>query len=194
MYHPFLCLWDQLHCIFSRRPTFFPSFCLADVPVETFLVALHIPHQIQIQTGFLTPSLQVRDSSCVTRPCFNLLYTSFLCLEFSQELLALPCRSTATFALYPAHWDGLFLSSEELIPENQPAILNLSSLQDCLPWDPWKQIPEQTKVCPLQVQGCDSAFWGFSLLFRILIFTVSWLLQSSLPPTFTSLTSSCPCP
>lgn len=87
MYHPFLCLCDQLHCIFSSRPTFFPSFCLADVPVETFRVALHIPHQIQFQAGSLTPSLQVRDSSCVTRPCFNLLYASFLCLSLVRSSL-----------------------------------------------------------------------------------------------------------
>ena len=53
--------------------------------------------------AFLPPSLHDQPaslcSSWVTCPCFHLLYISFLS-EFSQELLAHPCRPSATFTSF----------------------------------------------------------------------------------------------
>lgn len=65
--------------------------------------------------------------------------------QFSQELLAHPGRPPATFASFPAHQDGSFLSLEELILEDQLSCLHISSLHDSYPWYS-KQDPEQAKV------------------------------------------------
>lgn len=46
---------------------------------------------------------------------------------------------------------------EEVILENQPALLDSSSLQGCLPWDFSKQVSEGVPVCFPEVQGCDPA-------------------------------------
>lgn len=68
---------------YSRQTPIFPSLPFtADVPVEAFPVALHIPHQIQLQMGFalLTPALHAQTVSLyftwVTCPCLLLLYAS----------------------------------------------------------------------------------------------------------------------
>lgn len=45
-----------------------------------------------------------------------------------------------------------------MILENQPVLLEPSSLQKHIPQDSLKQIPEHIKVCPPEVQGYDHAF------------------------------------
>ena len=55
-------------------------------------------------------------------------------------------------------WGGLFLSLEEMILENQTALLDSSSSQDHPPWASSKQTPEYAKVSSLEIQGCDAAF------------------------------------
>ena len=40
------------------------------------------------------------------------------------------------------------LEIEEVILENQPALLDLSSLQDHIPWDSSNKVLEQAKVYP----------------------------------------------
>jgi len=47
------------------------------------------------------------------------------------------------------------------------------SLQD-IPWDSFKQVPEQTKVCCPEVQACSLSALFPSL--RILSFNISWTL------------------
>lgn len=44
-----------------------------------------------------------------------------------------------------------------MILENKWALLDPSSIQDCLPWDSSKQDPKQAKICSLEVQGCGPA-------------------------------------
>lgn len=51
--------------------------------------------------------------------------------------------------------NGLFLSLEEEILENQLILLEPSSLQDSIPQNPSKQIHELARVCPPEAQGCD---------------------------------------
>lgn len=74
------------------------------------------------------------------------------------------CRPPATFAPFHTCQDGPFLSLQEEIFENQPAFVDSSFLQGCIPWHSTKQVPEQAKVCSLEVQDCDSAFLSCSLL------------------------------
>lgn len=67
---------------------------------------------------------------------------SFLFMSgFIQERLVHPCRSPVAFD-FCAHQDWPFLSLEEANLENQPALLNNSSLWGSLPWDS----SEKTKV------------------------------------------------
>ena len=47
----------------------------------------------------------------VTCPCFHLLYASFLCLSSVIILLFICAGPPATFAAFPPHWNGPFLSS-----------------------------------------------------------------------------------
>lgn len=108
--------------------------------------------------------------------------------EFSQELLVHLHRPPTTLAWIPVAWDGPFLSQEEVILENKPALLDPSSLQDDIPWDSSKQVPEQAKVCSPEVWGYKPAICLVSL--RILNSTILWSLQPRLPPGFIFLTSS----
>jgi len=39
--------------------------------------------------------------------------------------------------------------------ESQSALQDPSSIQDGLPWDASKQIPEQAKICSSEIQDCD---------------------------------------
>ena len=41
----------------------------------------------------------------------------------------------------------------------EPAVLDLSLLQSCIPWESFKQDPEQAKVFSSEVQGCDSTVY-----------------------------------
>lgn len=74
---------------------------------------------------FLTPSLHTWTVSLhsfwVTCPFLQLLCASFSC--FSRELLVHPHRPV-TFAWFPAHCDGPFLSLEEVILEYQTGLLD----------------------------------------------------------------------
>lgn len=95
--------------------------------------------------------------------------------QFSQELLAHPGRPPATFASFPAHPDGSFLSLEELILEDQLSCLHISSLHDSNPWYSSKQDPEQAKVC---IPEENKHIVGFLLL------TVFLLVESCLELIF----------
>lgn len=63
----------------------------ADTLGKSSLVALHVPHQIQICVGCLSLFLDAWMTSLyfskVIYPCFCLLYVSFLCLSFVRSLL-----------------------------------------------------------------------------------------------------------
>lgn len=91
-----------LHVLCDQVPTPIQQqahiFCVvhsaADVPIEAFRVALHIPCRIQLQQGPGFRSLHTRTaclcSSQATVPCFHLLYASLSCLSFVRA----PCSST----------------------------------------------------------------------------------------------------
>lgn len=63
------------------------------VPVQVFLVAFHIPCQIQCQVGFGFPPLSLHAqmvslySYWVSCPCFHLPYASFSCLSLVRSYL-----------------------------------------------------------------------------------------------------------
>jgi len=126
---------QQLSLIFPSLPF------VAAVSVEALLVDLHIPQQIQVQMGFDFPSPIPACSDCVS--IFLLGYLSLLAspvhflfvFQFNQELLAYPCRLPAAFVRLPATFvclsapgGGPFLSLEEVVLENQPALLDLFPL------------------------------------------------------------------
>lgn len=63
------------------------------------------------------------------------------CFFFTFELPVHPCRPPPTFVLLPAGGDQQLLSLEEVILENQSALLNsFSLLQDGVTWDSSKQV------------------------------------------------------
>lgn len=110
-----------------------------------------------------------------------------MCTSFLAHL----CRPPATTVLSPGSGDGSFLSLEDMIHDNHLGILHCSSPQDSVPWDSFKQIPEQASVCSPGVQGCglqDSC--PVHPLRLILNSTIAWPLQTRLLTTFTSLTNS----
>lgn len=137
---------------FSSSPTFSLGFFFAsDRPVETFLVALcDSPHSIPGGFWLLPPSLHpfsvfILCDLTLLPPSVDFLFL----FDCSHVLLVHPCRPSATSAWFPEQGDGLFLSLEEVILENQPAFLDLSFPQNCLPWESSKQICEQAEVCSL---------------------------------------------
>lgn len=119
---------QQLALIFHHLPF------AAAVSVKAPLVDLHIPQQIQVQTGFGFPNLIPSGSDTVST--FFLGHLSLLAspvcflfmFQFNQELLAHPCRPPATFIWLSAPGAGPFLSLEKVILENQPVLLDSSSL------------------------------------------------------------------
>lgn len=76
--------------------------------------------------------------------------------EFVQEQIFHPCWSPGIFVWLSLCWDASLLSlEEEVILEYQPALLGPSSLQGFIPQCSIKQIPEEDKVCSLEVQEND---------------------------------------
>lgn len=101
-------------CPIWKQAHIFPHFPFsAYVPVEALLVPFHL-------LFFSAPVLFL------------------FMLEFSEEPVFRPCSSPATSAWYSARWVGPFLSLEE----NQPALLDPSSLQSCILWNSSKHISE----------------------------------------------------
>lgn len=80
----------------------------ADVPVEAFLVAVPILCQIRLHRTKRIPACS--DSASVfllDLVCLLLPFLFFLFIfEFSLEVCVHACRSSLTFAWFPAHWDG----------------------------------------------------------------------------------------
>lgn len=60
------------------------------------------------------------------------------------------CRPPATFASFHTCQDGPFLSLQEENSEYQPALVDMSFLQGCIPWHSTKQDPEQAKSALLK--------------------------------------------
>lgn len=97
-------------------------------------------------------------SSWVMCSCFHLLYDFLLCLSFVKIFLFVHAGLLQTaFAWFPAHEDDPFLSLAEAILENQPALLDCSSLRDIITQDFSKQMSEEAKTCSPEVQGFDPA-------------------------------------
>jgi len=106
-----------------------PHFLLfsfrADTLVEAFLVARHVAHQIQLQTGFGFPKPTPASLDSVSVSLLGHLsllpYLACICfmVEFSQELLVRPCRPPAAFAGFPAHRNGPLSHLEVVIFENE---------------------------------------------------------------------------
>lgn len=85
-------------------------------------------------------------------PGFHLLYILFLS-EISQELLVHPCRPPHRLCLIfhsseTNHFGGL---DEVILEKNQQFLLDPFSLQSLIPWDSFKEIPEEIKVCSLEI-------------------------------------------
>lgn len=96
-------------------------------------------------------------SAGVIRPCCHLLRVSFFMFEFSQELIVHLCKLTATFTWFSACLDRQRLRVEEVILQNQPALLE--------PWRPPMAFfqadpsdPSMVKFCSPEAQSCDPAF------------------------------------
>lgn len=81
-----------------------------------------------------------------TSPKNLLLWWSVLLLKHTVPFSLTSCMSGSTT-----------LCLEEVILENHIALLDPSSLQDSLPWDFYKQIHKQVRICSSQGQGCYPA-------------------------------------
>lgn len=121
-------------------------------------------------------------------------YSSFPLLlpQILSEILRrclLICASLLLgFAPFLTCWDRPYLSLEEVTLESPSALLH-PSFQGCILRDSSRQITEVSQVCFTQVQGCVLLFLLLPPL-GIMNCTGSWLVQPSLPSTFTSMASS----
>lgn len=135
-----------------------------DATVETFLVAIHITCQIQLYLSFVFPNLILPWSGSILIFLLDLLFLLspfvhlFSVSELSCELLSHPCRPPNPLSLISAWWDVPFMSSKNVALEYQQTLLCSSSLHGHIPWHSSKQVPEQSKVCFPEVQGCGPAF------------------------------------
>lgn len=74
-------------------------------------------------------------SSCFTCCCFYLLYNFLLYLCFVRMFWFIHAGLQKTAVVwFPAHEDDLSLILAEVIPKNQPALRDCSSLQDSITW------------------------------------------------------------
>lgn len=93
--------------------------------------------QIILRVGFgfphLLPAWLGSVYSHITWPYLHLM--NIYVVEFCQELLAYSCRPPASSPWLLTRGNGPVLSLEEAVLENQPALLDSSSLQDDIPWD-----------------------------------------------------------
>lgn len=108
--------------------------------------------------AFLTWLL--RQYLCIFPRLLSLLPPSvcfLIVFEFVWELFILPHRFLDIFALLPLYWNASLLSLEKVILKYQSAFLGLSFLQGVISWYSTKQIPEETKVCFSEIQGCELA-------------------------------------
>lgn len=116
-----------------------------EVLTGKFLISLQVPGQTQIQMGFglLNPILACSNRvsllfpGCL--PFFHLLYTFFSHMSFFRSNLSIAAGLLLSLSDF-SHQDRWFL-------ENQPSLLDPSSLQGCNPWDSSRQVPKQTQVC-----------------------------------------------
>jgi len=140
----------QILCPIQQLIHIFPSLLFtAGVPVQAFLLVFHISCEIQLHVGFIFPNPICPSSDSISTFLLGyvtllppLVHFSFMS-EFSQELIAYPCRSPTTFACLLVCRDGPFLSLERMILEYQQALLDPFSLHGRIPWDSSKQISEQ---------------------------------------------------
>lgn len=110
---------QQVPWLIQKQAHIFPSKTFAaSVSAEAPLVALHVPHQIELHTGFVFPVflyLMPLEPSSVTcsmhLPFWRFPFMFWLC----QELLVHPHKTPATLAWLPAHWDGPFLESDTFL-------------------------------------------------------------------------------
>lgn len=117
--------------------------------------------------GFPNTILIYSDSVSVFLPCHLSLLPSPVCFlfvfEFSQELVH-PCRPLTIVAWLSACLNGLSVSLENVVLENQPGLLDTSSCQDFLPGIFPSRSPNRDKICFREIQGWDPAFSFFPLL------------------------------
>ncbi|XP_048788476.1 uncharacterized protein LOC125687389 [Lagopus muta] len=114
---------------------------LGNVPVEGFLIVFHVPCQVQfcLRLGFPDPTSASPDGIPVLFPgdtaLFPELVHPFLRPQFSQQVLAEPCR----FPTSPAHFliqrNGDLLCFQEGIFEELPALLNILVFEGSAPGD-----------------------------------------------------------
>lgn len=117
---------------------------------------------------------------------FNPLSPSFTsCIAFNLVKRSMQAPATFAWLTSSAHQDLPFLSLEEEILRSQPALLDPSSFQECIPTqffqaDPWRG---QSSLMIL--------FFAFFVPPRSLHSTTSWLLLPKLPSAFTSVIPPC---
>lgn len=182
----------ELFCIFSlsfvamfsapisSSPTFVPHPpFVVDLLAEALLVVLHVPSQMQYQTGFgfsnfLLAFLVSLYSSWAACPWGFLSYASFLCLSCVKSSLFI-CLAFLPLLLGVAYQCRPSLNLKVVVLENQPAVLLLAG--------PWPNL--------------SLLFWGPELLSCYLFH--SFLMLSWIPsrnpliyclPTFHLLTHS----
>lgn len=111
-----------------------------------FLAVLHVHLQTKLQVG-LGISHPIREcSECLCMPSRSHSSASISCrLSFYVQVfswaLVHPCWPAATFAWLPAWPDGPLMSLQEVILENQRALLDICFLHNCLSWDSSNQVP-----------------------------------------------------
>lgn len=118
------------------------------VLIEGLLVTFVIPHQIQLQIGFIfTNSISDSlDSASVLFPGYlsqlsPSVYASLLCFCFSRSSLFIhrPLRISGCLC---ACWDGMHLGLAQVICEHQHIFLGPSFPNALIPWNASKQILE----------------------------------------------------
>lgn len=85
--------------------------------------------------------------------------------------------------------NGLLLSFKDTILENQPAVLEASSLQGYISWNAFQQISGEPKDCSLEIQGCIPAI-VLPLFTQDLQQHHLWFTAAKAALTFTSQISS----
>lgn len=99
-------------------------------------------------------------SSQVSASCINNFYTYLHILSFVR----LQSTHTGFFMLFLGFLlvQISYFSAWPL--KNQPSALYLFSLQVCISWGSFNQIPKQIKFCWLEIQACDPAVNFFDFL------------------------------
>ena len=169
---------------FIRLPTpfsskfIFPLAFIADVPVESLLVTLHIRTGFSACWALQTPSL----------PCqVGLLYSSWVAsLHFHLCLASVLCWVLVRHSLWSHTGVLLWLPASLQIGVDRSGIWRRLSMkitqlywalafESCIPQDPAHQCPGQAEVCSLA--WTRSLLFSFLLSLRTLRCPISWSLQ-----------------